>query len=211
MYENDNEYTDHSTGWYPIPKSHLVEWRKKLCFPNKKMYYDEYLDFIGLKELTNFIIKTPGSVMLGCDCGTCYPSALKFFNENLYLWNRVIVKDIKIENNDKKYQYLKSVGLDNPNEIDNSVALIIASEHGHLEMVKYFKEQGGDIKAKNNKAVRHACKYGHLKVVEYLVENGADITDDDNFCIKWSCRNRHAEIVYYLASILYPFKFESHG
>ena len=61
--------------------------------------------------------------------------------------------------------------------------------YGHLDVVKYLVdgvnkghashvflvEQGANLHARDEDALRLADKYGHLDVVKYLVEQGADI------------------------------------
>jgi ankyrin repeat protein len=68
-----------------------------------------------------------------------------------------------------------------------------------LDVVKHLVEQGADIHARDNAALRWATLNGHLDVVKYLVEQGANIhalDDDDALC--WAAENGHLEIVNYL-------------
>ena len=77
-------------------------------------------------------------------------------------------------------------------------ALIYASENGYLPLVKYLLNDGADIHAEDNAAVRWASARGHLPVVKYLVEHGADITAQDNFALKWAQRNKHLDVETYI-------------
>ena len=52
----------------------------------------------------------------------------------------------------------------------------MASENGHLEVVKYLCEAGADIRSEDDCAVQWASENGHIQVVEYLISLGADIT-----------------------------------
>ena len=51
--------------------------------------------------------------------------------------------------------------------------LIKASSNGHLEIVKYLHENGADITAQNNYAIKYANLNGHLEIVKYLYKYGA--------------------------------------
>ena len=53
-------------------------------------------------------------------------------------------------------------------------SMIFASEHGHLEIVKFLHTNGADINYFDNFAVRYASANNHLKTVRYLHTNGAD-------------------------------------
>ena len=44
-----------------------------------------------------------------------------------------------------------------------------------INVIKMLVENGADIHANNDAALRHAAYRGHLEVVKYLVEKGADI------------------------------------
>ena len=56
--------------------------------------------------------------------------------------------------------------------------LIEASRSGDLERVKELVEQGANIHAWNDLALRCASENGDLEVVKFLVENGADNIND---------------------------------
>ena len=81
---------------------------------------------------------------------------------------------------------------------DDDFALRWSSENGHLEVVKYLVENGADIQAEDNIALRLSAENGHLEVVKYLVEQGADIHSDDDFALRWSAENGRLEVVKYL-------------
>ena len=57
---------------------------------------------------------------------------------------------------------------------NNDLALLLATEEGHLEVVKFLVENGANIHADNYGALRVASQNGHLEVVKFLVERGAD-------------------------------------
>lgn len=70
-----------------------------------------------------------------------------------------------------------------------------AARNGHLEVVKYLVDKGGDVQTDNNYGLRWASFYGHLEAVKYLVEKGGDVTADNNFAIR---NATHIKVVKYL-------------
>lgn len=65
-------------------------------------------------------------------------------------------------------------GLDNT-MINVDLAASRAAANGQLAVLRFLKEQGVDIRARNDDAVWEAAKNGHLDVLRYLHEQGADI------------------------------------
>ena len=59
-------------------------------------------------------------------------------------------------------------------------------------------EQGANLHADNEKALRLAALYGHLEVVKYLLEEGANHRADDDWALGWAARKGHLEVVKYL-------------
>ena len=64
-----------------------------------------------------------------------------------------------------KYLYEK-----NHTNLSLEHALIVASEHGHLEVVKYLIKQGADIHTCNLSPLFWAWRHEHFNVVEFLIE-----------------------------------------
>jgi hypothetical protein len=81
---------------------------------------------------------------------------------------------------------------------DSDYALRLAAVNGHLDIVKFLVEQGANIHAYNNYALIWTANNGHLEVVKYLVEQGADIHADDDRALIWTANNGHLEVVKYL-------------
>ena len=54
---------------------------------------------------------------------------------------------------------------------------------------------GADITAGNNHAVRWAAQMGKIETVRLLLDYGADITAEDNDAVKCAACNGHIEIV----------------
>jgi uncharacterized protein YnzC (UPF0291/DUF896 family) len=81
---------------------------------------------------------------------------------------------------------------------EDNYAIRRASQNGHLEVVKYLIDNGADVTAEDNYAIRTASQEGHLETVKYLIENGADVTAKNNYAIRWASANGHLEVVKYL-------------
>ena len=50
-----------------------------------------------------------------------------------------------------------------------------AIENNDLESIRYLVEQGANLRAYDDYALRLAAWYGHLEVVKYLLEQGANL------------------------------------
>ena len=83
----------------------------------------------------------------------------------------------------------------------DNLAVRWASENGHLEIVKYLVQHGADITDENNQALRYASLNGHLLIVKYLVENGANITAQNSRALKSALDNERLDVVEYLKSL----------
>jgi len=77
-------------------------------------------------------------------------------------------------------------------------ALRLAADFGHLEVVKYLLEQGANIHFFDEFALRKAAENGQLEVVKYLLEQGADLRAEDDYPLRWAAENGHLEVVKYL-------------
>ena len=68
----------------------------------------------------------------------------------------------------EKIKFLKELGYD---FTQNNMFIRYAASNGHLEIVKYLKEECGcDPKVEDNQPMKKAASYGHLEVVKYLIE-----------------------------------------
>lgn len=71
----------------------------------------------------------------------------------------------------------------NTPKTDGYTALMIASEHGNQDMVKFLVENGANVNAINverNNAIMLASKGGHMEIVKLLAENGGQFEVQDN-------------------------------
>ena len=78
-----------------------------------------------------------------------------------------------------------------------------AVENGNLYKVKEYLNQGADIHACDDYALRSAALTGHLDVMKYLVEQGADIHARNDEALKWAKKYHHYNIVRYLRMVSY--------
>lgn len=62
--------------------------------------------------------------------------------------------------------------------------MIWAADIGNLEILKKAVEQGANIHAKDDEALRNAAFYGHLEMVKYLVEHGADVHAENGWALR---------------------------
>ena len=111
-------------------------------------------------------------------------------------------------------QFVRSVNttnwLRNKEEVisfqDKNEALTFASQEGHIDIVKYLVENGADIHARDELALREASENGHVEVVKFLLENGADIHGRDylgsDAALREASNNGHVEVVNYLKSLI---------
>ncbi|MHA1353556.1 MAG: ankyrin repeat domain-containing protein, partial [Candidatus Heimdallarchaeota archaeon] len=78
-------------------------------------------------------------------------------------------------------------------------ALRWSAAYGHIDVVKYLVEHGADIHAEDDHAIQLSAENGNLKIVKYLVEHGADIHAEDDYALRWSVENGHIDVVKYLS------------
>ena len=82
---------------------------------------------------------------------------------------------------------------------NDDLALRWAAENGHLDVVKFLVKEGADIHVFDNIVLRWAAKNGYFKIVKYLVKEGANIHAENDEALRWATREGHLEIVEYLA------------
>ena len=75
------------------------------------------------------------------------------------------------------------------------VALKWASADGHFEVIKLLLRHGVDVHAQKDVALRWASNNGHLEVVKLLFEHGADVHAYKDVALRWASRNGHTKVV----------------
>lgn len=100
--------------------------------------------------------------------GPSGPTAGMKNNQNLKLDTNPIGK-LKESSNDRMrnriYKWAEESGLKNAND---DILLIRAAKFGELDFVKYLVNQGADVHAYDNEALRWAKKYDHIDIVKFL-------------------------------------------
>ncbi len=131
-------------------------------------------------------------------------------------WSEYYIKDLRKINSINGHQYLMNGSasgrldhviislMGHGANTNNDYALRLASQGGHLDIVKYLINAGADIHGNDDFALRWASNNGHLEVVKYLVElkpDGAKIHAFDDYALRYSSRNGHLDIVKYLVEL----------
>ena len=84
-----------------------------------------------------------------------------------YKSHQIVLSNIRDLWTIETFQWLKEQGVDL--RAGEEYAIYIASEDGHLEIVKYLIEQGSNIHAKDERALRYASCGGQLDAVLSLI------------------------------------------
>ena len=82
-----------------------------------------------------------------------------------------------------------------------AVALMLASQNGYLDVVKYLIEKRAEQDRVDAIALRRASSGGHLPIVKYLIEKGANVNEkanDGDTALMGASKNGHLEVVKYL-------------
>ena len=77
----------------------------------------------------------------------------------------------------------------------DDMALKWASENGYLKTVKLLLEYGADVNSGYNQALRYASKYGHQKIVKFLLKQGADVHANNDLSLVYASGKGHLKIV----------------
>ena len=77
----------------------------------------------------------------------------------------------------------------------NDYALRYASENGHTQVVKLLLEHGANVHVYDDYALREASECGHTDIVKLLLEHGANVHADNNYALRHASKNRHTDIV----------------
>ena len=67
-----------------------------------------------------------------------------------------------------------------------------------INVIDRLFEDGADIHACNDEALRSSAENGYLEVVQYLIEKGADIHAANDCALRWSAEDGRLKVVKYL-------------
>merc|ERR1712137_98709 len=100
-------------------------------------------------------------------------------------WGRISVWDAAADGNLDKIKQKLANGIVAVDEQDanGKTPLMEAARWGYLEVVKYLKEQGADIKkttTEGSTPLHIAAEGGHNDIVSWLLDNGAEIDCRNN-------------------------------
>ncbi len=93
------------------------------------------------------------------------------------------------------------VDIDFKHSDTGKTALILASERGHTEVVKFLINSGATVDSKDNSGVTAlmiASINGHTEIVKLLIELEADVnarSDDGDTALRLASEKKHTEIV----------------
>lgn len=77
-----------------------------------------------------------------------------------------------------------------------------AAIYGNFDIVCYLHENGADIHARDEYALRCASKYGYFDIVRYLHNNGADV----HYAMSYSLQNEYHTSYYNLKTYLESYE-----
>lgn len=78
---------------------------------------------------------------------------------------------------------------------NNDEALRSAAAYGHSAIVTLLLDQGADVHANNDKALQWAASNGHRETVLILLGRGADLHAENDHAFRWAASNGRREVV----------------
>lgn len=73
--------------------------------------------------------------------------------------------------------------------------LIFSVKIGNVECLKHCIENGADVRADDDYALRWASENGHYDIVKLLLENGANVHANDDAALRWASKKGHYNVV----------------
>jgi len=198
---------------------------QKLYFKitNKKEKHHEFQYYNGLNELIDEFNDNPNNM---CIYNNCYfPNGLyftdidhilEFLEFGVYLREVILPTDDPdfkmVQDGDNKWSANKIILGKKRNLcdvstfeylIDNGADILAADNcairwactNRHLEIVKFLISEGANTRAKDNYSIRYASANGYLEIVQLLISNSAMVHAKDNYAIKWASANGHLDVV----------------
>lgn len=78
---------------------------------------------------------------------------------------------------------------------DRDYALSISAENGHLDVVELLLGKGADMHAANDYALCCAAENGYLNIVKLLLDKGANIHADNDYSLRLAAKKEHYDVV----------------
>jgi hypothetical protein len=75
------------------------------------------------------------------------------------------------------------------------LALRQASKWGQLDVVKLLLDRGANIHSRNDGALHEASQEGHLDVIKLLLDRGANIHSQNDWALRWASREGNLDMV----------------
>lgn len=100
----------------------------------------------------------------------------------------------------------ESIDINSVDEYGNT-AIVLAAMNGHIEIIKYLTNHGGNIHSITNddcNAVIVVAMYGQLETLTYLISQGVNSKSSNSYgytALMVAVENNHTEIVKYLISV----------
>ena len=95
-------------------------------------------------------------------------------------------------------EYLITKGADIHIVSDFDYTLARCITNGHFGCATYLIDNGANVRANNDVAIRKSAMYGHLDMLKYLVENGACINARDDEALRFAASGGYLDMVRYL-------------
>ena len=137
--------------------------------------------FYGYVEIVKYLVEH------GVNIHSTYEYALCIASENGHL--EVVKYLIEIQKSTQDIEHF---------EEEFRLAFDTACMAGQLELVKYFIENGINLKENGIDGLCGACQKGQLEIIKYLLEKGVDIHDVNDCALREAIESKQLEVTKYL-------------
>lgn len=139
----------------------------------------------------------------GGDCDNGYATSKAAENGHLEVLDLLVSRGASITTFDLeracaggRMHIIKWIRAKKPDLPISTNAVSYAAGHGHLEVLEYLLENGGD--SNNYNATLKAAENGHLQVLQYLVSRGCDIRFLKREPFVWAAANGHLHVLQWM-------------
>jgi hypothetical protein len=128
--------------------------------------------------------------------GDCEPGGIYFAKEHIFAFCEYGTEVYEVEPVGRIYE---NPGVCPKKFKAHQVNLKYVGKLWDIKTLKILLDDGADIHADDDYALRWGSYMGHFEVVKFLVENGANIHAENDDALRWA---KTQEIRYYLNSII---------